>query len=1198
MRKSFVFLVAAALAAPTAFAASHLWTGTVSSAFSDPANWINGSPAGDPNADLSFPAGSRASAVNDLDGLTIRSISFSGSNTAVSGNSFTIANGGQVADSTAGPNTIANDIVLGGAVTLLAHGDIYTAKGLTLSGAISGGGGVRIDGGGHVVFAGSRPNSYTGETLITFGELQLKKAPRTNAIAGDVRLQARSGIQRPYLSIFTDEQIADTAHVTVGASAEVGIGAVETLGPLTLDTRAYLQMATVWTGFFQLTGTLILGGDVDVVGVGDTNEVSITGTVLISGARRVTSASQVGGIRFFSVDASASASLTFIANDSVSPRSAAEVGGSFAGRTIVAGSTARLTAPSSPVTMTAGQLSGKVGSLNATAGEFDSLISSGDVALAPGVTLTLDFTEFDPTIVRLNGLLTLAGARLVFGQSHGGVPRTLGKVYTVISNASTRATVGTFDGAPEGAILNDRWRISYVGGDGNDVTLTEAGHLGSSVSVSAVPASVIAGESVTLRTTISVFAATAVTATGTVTFTNDGVAIGTAPLTNGVATLVATLPRGRNLINATYSGDGNVLPSVTTGNTLVEVNNVKPILTSVEPSTVNSGTATELTLIGSNFEPGALLSIGAGGLMATFVSPNELRATYTPPRLQEDYSVQLVVKQADPRSTSSDAVTLNIKNAPLPPTKLTFGNTSVTAPVTPGALVPWLCVGRQGASLFSIASMLADTKRDGRVTLDLGRTMSSGTCVAIDLSARAFLAGQPDGSLPPASAFPKKMFLRDNAGRFSHVIVPTSDVSFFMVARPGVGAWYMSNGDGGSFDLDRSLNGVIAFDTTNLTPLGSTSPAKVSAIEPGDLFLWVNGSGTAWFGDRVDDHLSEVSGGGAFSAPGQIFLNETSGVAHVTILRRDGTDPATVDYATVDDTAIGGVQYEARSGTLHFAAGDVIQTIDIPLVNDTIYSGTVRFALQLSNPSGASLLAPSKTVIQINEDDPKPLLFLSAPQTMQEGDVGTVQIPATATLQGATSQPVVVNWTLRESSDTIASGYVTFAPGETQKTIPASFAANTFPGSDRTLVLFISTATDSPATVQKGSATIKIINDDDVVVSIDDASVVESAGAATVFVELSQAATRPVTVTYTMQGGSATAGADFTSASGTITLQGSSGQISIPIINDSTAEKPEWFEVTLTGIQGGTLGRSSAIVMIVDDEAQAVTPPHRRAARH
>lgn len=80
-----------------------------------------------------------------------------------------------------------------------------------------------------------------------------------------------------------------------------------------------------------------------------------------------------------------------------------------------------------------------------------------------------------------------------------------------------------------------------------------------------------------------------------------------------------------------------------------------------------------------------------------------------------------------------------------------------------------------------------------------------------------------------------------------------------------------------------------------------------------------------------------------------------------------------------------------------------------------------------------------------------------------------------------------------------------------------------------------------------------------------------------------------VSVDYATADGSAEAGADYPSASGTLTYaDGVSGNqtISISITDDGVAEVAEAFTVTLSNVTGATLGaRSSATVNIVNDSA-------------
>jgi hypothetical protein len=107
--------------------------------------------------------------------------------------------------------------------------------------------------------------------------------------------------------------------------------------------------------------------------------------------------------------------------------------------------------------------------------------------------------------------------------------------------------------------------------------------------------------------------------------------------------------------------------------------------------------------------------------------------------------------------------------------------------------------------------------------------------------------------------------------------------------------------------------------------------------------------------------------------------------------------------------------------------------------------------------------------------------------------------------------------------------------------------------------------------------------------SIADLSVTEgSAGTtpAAFTATLSAATGAPVTVGYAASAGTATAGADFTAVSGTLTLPAgaTSGTVVVPVVGDALDENDETFTVTLSGPVGATLGDGQATGTILDDD--------------
>ena len=102
--------------------------------------------------------------------------------------------------------------------------------------------------------------------------------------------------------------------------------------------------------------------------------------------------------------------------------------------------------------------------------------------------------------------------------------------------------------------------------------------------------------------------------------------------------------------------------------------------------------------------------------------------------------------------------------------------------------------------------------------------------------------------------------------------------------------------------------------------------------------------------------------------------------------------------------------------------------------------------------------------------------------SVSEGNSGTSQLAFTVTLSQATTGPVTVhystgNGTATAGSDyTAVSGTLTFAAGETSKTISVPIAGDTLVEANETLSIALSSP--SGATIAHGSATGTIINDD------------------------------------------------------------------------------------------------------------------------
>jgi hypothetical protein len=101
-------------------------------------------------------------------------------------------------------------------------------------------------------------------------------------------------------------------------------------------------------------------------------------------------------------------------------------------------------------------------------------------------------------------------------------------------------------------------------------------------------------------------------------------------------------------------------------------------------------------------------------------------------------------------------------------------------------------------------------------------------------------------------------------------------------------------------------------------------------------------------------------------------------------------------------------------------------------------------------------------------------------------------------------------------------------------------------------------------------------------------SAAESAGSATIGVELTAAPTAPMTVDYATSDGTATAGSDYTASSGTLSfgVGETAKTFAVPILDDALVEGDETVNLTLSNPTGGlVLGSpSTAVLTITDDD--------------
>jgi autotransporter-associated beta strand protein len=320
-------------------------------------------------------------------------------------------------------------------------------KVLRFTGVLSGAGGFRhIQGGGILEFAGSEANTYAGATQISRGTLRLHKPAGVAAITGPLNVggaDASAGA----VKLLAAEQIANDAAVTlVGGNGFFGTldlgGFAERIGSLSGNGGHVLLGSAVLTTGSNNSST-VFGGD--ITGTGGLTKVG-TGTFALTGASTYSHPTDLRG-------------GTLRVDGSIISAVAVRAGATLSG----SGTTGAVTAnPRSKVSPGTGP---------------GILTVAGNVDMGAGSAFLVDLNSavagsgYDQLRVSGTRSTVRLGATLIV---HLGFAPA-GQSFTILDNGGSAEVAQGFLDLAEGAIVragSAAFRLSYRGGDGNDVVLT------------------------------------------------------------------------------------------------------------------------------------------------------------------------------------------------------------------------------------------------------------------------------------------------------------------------------------------------------------------------------------------------------------------------------------------------------------------------------------------------------------------------------------------------------------------------------------------------------------------------------------------------------------------------------------------------------------------------------------------------------
>jgi ELWxxDGT repeat protein len=339
---------------------------------------------------------------------------------------------------------------------------------------------------------------------------------------------------------------------------------------------------------------------------------------------------------------------------------------------------------------------------------------------------------------------------------------------------------------------------------------------------------------------------------------------------------------------------------------------------------------------------------------------------------------------------------------------------------------------------------------------------------------------------------------------------------------------------------------------------------------------------------------------GLTNVSGTLFFVADNATTGRELWKSDGTAAGTVLVQDINPGSTGSNPGYLTNvnGTLFFSADDGTRGLwqsDGTEAGTVPVSSSVQLLRNLTDVNGTLFFSADDGVhgweLWKLVDDGLPSLAIGN-TTVTEGHVGTQSATFTVTLSAASTLPVTVSYATSDGTATApsdyaaASGTLTFAPGETSKTVTVQANGDRLVESNETF--FVSLSSPTNVTIGDGVGQGTILDDEprisisDVTVTEGNTGTVNAAFAVTLSVPYDLA----VTVSYATANGTATGGSDYQAAFGTRTIPAgqTSGTVTVLVNGDRLGEPNETFFVDLSNPTYGAIADGQSAATIIDDE--------------
>ena len=404
-----------------------------------------------------------------------------------------------------------------------------------------------------------------------------------------------------------------------------------------------------------------------------------------------------------------------------------------------------------------------------------------------------------------------------------------------------------------------------------------------------------------------------------------------------------------------------------------------------------------------------------------------------------------------------------------------------------------------------------------------------------------------------------------------------------------------ASGEGQDYVL---TNGTVAFDvgvTAQTITIPTVQDTRFEGNETIVLQLVNPSTGTVVAPATITVTIADNDTPGTIQFSAAAYkVSENAGPATVRVTRTGANlaDGITVQLTTTNGTATA-ADYTSASQVITFAALEVFKDIPIPITDDPLAEGNETVTLSLNNPTGGARLGATRAAVLTILDDEQSLQFSAPGYVVSEAatsatvtvlrvgpPVGTVTVSYASAVGTAT--PGI--------DYTAVGGTLTFGPEVSSRTFAVPLLTDTVFEPSESIGLLLTNPGGGAQLGPVSAATITITdNDPPGTIRFSAARYgVSEDGTARITVVRAPGTASAVTVDYaTVAGGTAVAGVDYLTTSGTLTFNAGQARttFTVALLNDRLDEPNKTVNLQLSSPTGGaTLGAQSAAVLRINDD--------------